>query len=410
MTETRWFAGVDWGSKEHAVCLIDGEGKVLGERKFGHTGTELGALCDWLVEKSGAAPEAISVAIEVPRGAVVETLLERGMAVYAINPKQSDRFRDRFTVPGAKDDRRDARVLADSVRTDMHCFRKLRVDGPAVIELREWTRIAANLQEDRVRLNNRLHQQLSRYFPQLLDLTDDSAAESFLALWELVPKPANAKRLRVETLAKHFKHHRISRITAEEGLKKLREKPLTVAPGTTEAAVGHIRILIAQLRVVNFELKRARTQLEELVERLGEETQPEVPKAQRDADILRSLPGVGPVVVATLLAEAQQALAARDYHALRSLAGVAPITRQSGKRCVVSMRYACQMRLRDALYHWSRVAMQRDPKVRAGYAELRARGHSHGRCLRTLGDRLLKVACAMLRDGTHYGENRLKAA
>ena len=109
------------------------------------------------------------MAIEVPQGPIVETLLERGFQVYAINPKQLDRFRDRFTVAGAKDDRRDAQVLADSLRTDRHAFRRLSVDDPVIVELREWSRMTEDLQRERNRLANRVREQLWRYYPQMLD-------------------------------------------------------------------------------------------------------------------------------------------------------------------------------------------------------------------------------------------------
>ena len=104
-----FFVGVDWATTEHQVCLLDARGQVLGERAFAHTGAGLAELCTWLL-KLGKAEKDIAVAIEVPHGAVVETLLERNFAVHAINPKQLDRFRDRFTVAGAKD----ARSLAGS--------------------------------------------------------------------------------------------------------------------------------------------------------------------------------------------------------------------------------------------------------------------------------------------------------
>ena len=74
------------------------------------------------------------------------------------------------------------------------------------------------------------------------------------------------------------------------------------------------------------------------------------------------------------------------------------------------MRHACCLRLRDALYHWARVASQHDPKSRATYAALRARGKTHGRALRTIADRLLALACAMLRDGTLFDVSRRLAA
>ena len=122
----------------------------------------------------------------------------------------------------------------------------------------------------------------------------------------------------------------------------------------------------------------------------------------RDVTIILSLPGVGRVVAATMLAEASQPLAERDYHALRSYAGAAPVTHQSGKRRVVLMRKSCNLRLRDALYHWARVNSQHDEHGKQHYAELRGKGHSHGRALRGMADRLLAVLVAMLRSNTLY--------
>jgi transposase len=403
-----WFAGVDWGSQKHAVCLIDAEGKVLGEKMFEHTGDGITAMADWLVKESTGEAASIAVAIEMPRGAVVETLLERGFVVHTINPKQVDRFRDRFSMPGAKDDRRDAHVLADSLRTDGHCFRCLRVDEPTVIELREWSRLGQELQEERVRLANRVYQQLLRYYPQMLQLADDVGSEAFLALWEFLPTPAAANKASAKVVTKFLTKHRIRRFDAAHVLDTLRQKPLYVAPGTTEAATGHLRSLVARLRLVNQQLRDAHHRIDQLTDALGadKETEPGQATEQRDAEILRSLPGVGRIVLATLLAEASQPLAARDYHALRTIVGAAPVTRRSGKRTVVAMRYACDGRLRTAVYHWARVASQIDPHTRAAYATLRARGHSHGRALRTVADRLLRLACAMLRDQSLFDPQR----
>ena len=75
-------------------------------RAVAHGGAGIEELCDWLIARTGATPEVIGVAIEITQRLVVEALLERGFSVYGINPKQLDRFRDRFTVAGAKDDRR----------------------------------------------------------------------------------------------------------------------------------------------------------------------------------------------------------------------------------------------------------------------------------------------------------------
>src|SRR3712207_3922356 len=143
----RWFAGIDWGSAKHQVCLLDGTGKVVGERAFAHGGAGLAALCEWIVSMAGD-PGSVAVAIEVPHGPVVDALLDRGFAVYAINPKQLERLRDRISVAGAKDDRRDARVAAAGLRTDRQLFRPVAVSDPAVIELREWPCLAEELQQE----------------------------------------------------------------------------------------------------------------------------------------------------------------------------------------------------------------------------------------------------------------------
>jgi transposase len=195
--DVKWYVGIDWATQSHCVCLLDAEGKQVGQRDFAHGGAGLAELCDWLLEKTQAAPGQIAVAIETPHGPVVEMLLERGFAVFAINPKQLDRFRDRFTVAGAKDDRRDAHVLGGSLCTDAAAFRKLAADNPVTIELREWSRMADELKQERTRLANRLRQQLWRYYPQAAKLTDDVADDWFLALWQKVPterRPKPARR------------------------------------------------------------------------------------------------------------------------------------------------------------------------------------------------------------------------
>jgi transposase len=390
----RWFAGIDWGSERHQACLLDAAGKVVGERAFAHGGAGLAALCDWLISTAGH-PSTVAVAIEVPHGPVVDTLLERGFAVHAINPKQLDRLRDRFSVAGAKDDRRDARVAAAGLRTDPHLFRPVQAGDPGVIELREWSRLAEELQQERVRLANRIRQQLWRYYPQLLALADDVTAEWILELWTLAPTPSKAARLREATLARLLRQHRIRRLDAASALDLLRQPAITVAAGVTEAAVLHLRSLVVRLRVTNAEFRQAECRLEELCAGLSQDGAAEE-NNPCDAEILRSLPGVGTVTLATLLTEAGDPLARRDRAALRTLSGVAPVTKRSGKTCIVVMRYAAQVRLRQAVFHWARVAILHDPKSRSRYDALRGRGHSYGRALRGVADRLLGLACVLL--------------
>ena len=172
-------------------------------------------MADWLLSFAAGKADQVGVAIETPRGPVVESLLERGFAVHAINPKQLDRFRDRISPAGAKDDRRDARVLASALRTDPHCLRRLEPTDPVIVELREWSRLSEEITREPVRQANRMREQLWRYYPQLLAATsDDVAAPWALALWRRLPTPVAAQRVREATLAKLLKQHRIRRVDA----------------------------------------------------------------------------------------------------------------------------------------------------------------------------------------------------
>ena len=406
MERLECFVGIDWGSETHQACIIDSEGTILGERAFRHGGAGLAEMADWLVATANAELPAIGVAIEVPHGPVVETLMERGFALHSLNPKQLDRFRDRFSPAGAKDDRRDARTLGDALRTDRHAFRRLDPAAPEIVELREWSRIANDLTGDRTRLVNRVRQQLWRYYPQFLKVEGDLAKAWVRDLWTLAPTPDKARRVRVKTIAGLLKRHRVRRIDAETVLARLREPAVSVAAGTTEAAVAHLEVVFSQLAVVTRQIARAYREIDRLTEALARSApSPDEPpgmQGQRDVEILNSLPGVGRIVLATLLAEAHDPLRRRDYQALRCLSGVAPVTKRSGKTLIVVRRLAAHNRLQDALYHWARVAVQHDAASKAKYTALTARGHRHARALRSVADRLLAVACAMLENQTLF--------
>jgi transposase len=395
----RFFVGIDWATESHEVCVLDADQRVIGRRKVEHSGAGIAQFVEYLEGLAEGKPGTIAVAIEMPRGAIVETLVERRFDVYSLNPKQMDRFRDRHTVAGAKDDSRDALVLADSLRTDRHLFHHVRLDDPVVIRVRELSRTEEDVQQEQVRAGHQLRELLRRYYPQMLKLCPGVDELWFWDLIELAPLPAKARKLTRARVQHLLSSHRIRKLEAEEVLNELRAQPLGLAPGAAEAASEHILLLIPILRLLHKQRKEIANRIEGVLEEMAK---PGQSGEHRDVTLLLSMPGAGRVVAATMLAEASQALADRDYHALRSYSGVAPITRQSGKRRVVLMRQSCNQRLRNAVYHWSRVSVQCDDRSREHYAELRGKGHTHGRALRGVADRLMAVFIAMLKTGVPY--------
>lgn len=408
---TRVHVGIDWAQDRHQVCVVDDQGKVIGERSVEHTAPGLAEMCEWMIGLAAGAQEDIAVAIETPHGIVVETLLERGIAVFAINPKQLDRFRDRFSMSGAKDDRRDARVLADSLRTDSRAFRKIAPDEPLVLQLREWSRMHDELQREHVRLSNRFREQLLRYFPQLLAVAPDVGVPWTIDLWKLIPDARSAAGVKASAVQRLLGKYRIRRIDAGGVLEKVRQPPMTVAAGTIEAAKAHIELLCERLAVLNTQIKRCRQQLDAVLEQLVTEEDSEGKTGEQHVvAIARSLPGVGSIVLAALLAEAAGPLSAGDYQALRAMSGTAPVTKRSGRSITVLRRHACNPRLANAVYHWARVATQHDPVSKTRYHALRSRGCSHGRALRSVSDALLRVLSAMIRNRTTYDPQRRAVA
>ncbi|MDE2645517.1 MAG: IS110 family transposase [Bacteroidota bacterium] len=416
---------MDWGFQSHCVCIVDAEGIVLGEKSFPHSGDGLHQLLDWILDCGVCEADRIAVAIEGPHGPIVDTVMERGVPVFAIHSKQLDRFRDRFSPAGAKDDRRDAHVLADAVRTDPQCLRNLDPMDSEVIQLREWSRMSDELTAQRTQLTHQVRTQFWRYFPQFLELKFPLYSAVLHALWTLIPTPSRARRVRLTSVEKVLKRHRIRRIRAKEVLAILKTTPLNVADGVQEAIVANLRL--DQLALIETQLQEAEHAMQTLLETMAaasipapapEDSEPtetasepiNPESAPGDVNILESLPGVGTKVLATLLSEASGLIKARDYQGLRAFCGGAPVTRQSRKSRQVVRRKAGLGRLSNAIYHWSRVAIQHDPVSKAKYDALRDRGHTHGQALRSVADRLLAVACAMLRDQTLYDPSRQSVA
>ncbi len=354
----QWYVGIDWGAERYEVCVLDRQAQVVARRSIAHSGTGIAEFVDWLVKLCEGKPERVAISIETPRGAMVESLVERTFAVFAINPKQVDRFRDRYTVAGAKDDSRDAFVLGDSLRTDEHCFHRVGLDEAAILRMRELSRLEENLQQESNRLSNQLWEQLHRYYPQMLALSK-AADEPWL--WELIewaPRPVEAGK-------------------PEQVLEALKKEPLRLAPGAEEAASEHALLLLPRLRLAH----EQRTQVAKRIQRMLREMSAAEPTEKADK---------------------------REHSDVKILLswGIAPVTRQSGKKKVVSMRYGCNMRLRNALYHWARTSVQKDAAAKKQYAALRQAGHSHGRATRGVADRWLAVLMAMLKAGTLYDPER----
>ena len=362
------YVGVDWADRKHDVRAISSDNALNKHRVFKHSAEGLCKMGQWLSELAGGCTEAVAVAIETKRGPVVETLLGYGFRVFHINPKQLDRFRDRFRVSGAKDDQLDAYVLAQSLRTDQALFQELEPEDDHVIRLRELVGIHGDVAQQARADANRLRDILVRTFPVLLEVANGADEPWLWALLDKAPTHAQAARLQQKTLAELLKSRRIRKIKVDELRALLQEPPLPMCDGTREAAASHIRFLLPRLWLARDQLARCERQirgvLDEMIARHQDQEESDTvvateggPDESRelpsDVEIIQSMPGIGPLAAATFLTHATAALRSRDLAALRAQCGVAPVTRQSGKSRYVRRRRACSQTLANAAHIWA---------------------------------------------------------
>lgn len=262
------WVGIDWATEEHQVCGVDNQGKKQFEWKVRHEGEDIAKFIERVLEKAGGRADQVAVAIETTHGSIVETLMDRGVAAFSINPKQLDRFRDRYTMGGAKSDALDAFVLADSLRADTKLYRRIELGDPVIVQLRELRRARDTLARDAQAWGSRLREQLVRYYPQVLALGSVYDEPWLWDLLEQAPTPAMARRLSLSKVGSMLRQRRVRRVTAETVIAKLREKELFVAPGVTKAASAHVRLLLPLLRLARQQLDDCDRQLEGLLEQL----------------------------------------------------------------------------------------------------------------------------------------------
>jgi transposase len=403
------FVGDDWAEDHHDVEVLDETGRRLGRARLpeGIEGiSRLHALLaahleeDWIDPVTGTLGSGrVLVGIETDRGAWVQALLAAGYDVYAINPMQVARYRERHSTSGAKSDALDAHVLAEIVRLDRAHHRQVAGDSPELEGLKLVARAHQSLIWDRQRHALRLRSALREYFPAALeaftaaglDLDDPDALE----LLGRAPAPDQAAQLsRAKITAALARAHRRDRQEKAERIQQILRAPGLRQPAPIQKA--YAAIVVAQVRLI-IGLSQQIPELEAVVgEGFGQHP---------DAEIYTSQPGLGLVLGARVLAEfGDDPHRYHDAKARKNYAGTSPITRASGKKTTVLARYARNRRLGDATHQWAFCALRASPGARAYYDTLRARGTGHHAALRQLGNRLVGILHGCLKTRTTYNE------
>lgn len=397
------FVGDDWAEDHHDVEVMDPAGRTLVKARLPEgvagiarlhalIGAQLGE--DAQVGEEGGQAQVL-VGIETDRGPWVAALVAAGYTVFAINPLQAARYRQRFSISGAKSDTADAHILANAVRTDSHQLRPVAGDSAAGEAVKVVTRAHKTLIWERTRHTQRLRHALRDYFPAALEAFADLDALDTLELLGKAPDPASAARLSLSQIRAALKRARRRDIDAKaaqiqailRGEHLGRPDVITAAYAvTTRSAVTVLTTLVEQVKTLQVQVDA----------HFGQHP---------DAEIIMSQPGLGTILGARVLAEfGDDPDRYASAKCRKNYAGTSPITRASGKKKAVLARYVHNDRLVDALLAQAYSALSSSPGARAYYDRQRARGQDHNPSLRQLANRLVGILHGCLKTRTLYDE------
>ncbi|MGH3496719.1 MAG: IS110 family transposase [Nocardioidaceae bacterium] len=390
------FVGVDWAEAHHDVHVQNEDGKRLAGSRLPE-GVEGIARFHELVGGHVDEPGEVVIGIETDRGLFVAALVAAGYVVFAVNPMSTSRYRDRHSTSGAKSDPGDAKVLADMVRTDRHNHRPVSADSEAVQAVKILARAHQTMIWSRGRQTNGLRSTLREFYPAALVAFDDLTSTDAIEVLRVAPTPELGRGLSrtkiAAALRRGGRQRRIDERAAE--IQAALRAPQLAAPAAISTAMGAsvtasvavIAAMVTQIAVLAQELEA------------GFEKHP-------DAEVVRSLPGLGTVLGARVLGEfGDEPNRYGTAKSRKNYAGTSPITRASGTRRVILARYARNQRLADAIYLWAFATLTSSPGARAFYDTHRAAGDTHHAALRALGNRLVGILHGCLEHHTSYDES-----
>jgi transposase len=383
------YADIDWATSTHAVAVVDDQGGIRARFEVPNTGKGFGGLIRRLVKL-----QVTGVVIERPDGPLVEAVLDAGLRVVVITPRQVKALRSHYRATGAKSDDADALLLADVLRTDGHRLQPLVPDSQATQALRALSRTRKDLQKARVALCNQLTAQLERCFPGAVGLFADLHSAVAIAFLRRSPTSQAAAGLTQATLAAFLRRiHYCGHTPTAVLLARIQTAP-AASPSADELA-GRAVCVQALVDAIHACHSRERELEAEIIERL---------EVHADAAIFTSLPKAGHGVRAAALLSEIGDVRTRfpDEEALAALAGVAPVTRASGKVRSVGFRWACDKTLRNAIIDFADDSRHASPWAANIYAQALQRTRRHPQAVPILARAWIRVIWRIWQDHTTY--------
>jgi len=391
----RVYIGIDWADDHHDIHVTDDSAAPLDSFSIPHSYDGMKKLRERL-GKSSSDPGNVLVAVESHQGLLIYALLEAGYLLYPINPKAMDRYRDRYRMSSSKSDPKDAMVLANILRTDLHLYKPLPRETVADARLKQLARSHKSLGQQKTKMLNQLTTQLKSYYPIALRLFSRLDHKITLAFLDRFPTPEKAAAASLEDLRKFFQKQGYSQQWKVTFIYESLQQPSLRAPKELEEV--HQTIVLSLVPVI----RSLRDEIEKLANEIGKEF-----KHNPAHEIFSSLP-TGELTAARLNGELGSdgtRYPTREY--VQTAAGTAPVTRRSGKTILIFFRWQCNKHLRAAFQDLARESVKQCAWARQYFAEQMRLGHKPSRAYRALANRWAAIIWKMLQERERFNQSRL---
>ncbi len=371
-----YYVGIDWADQKHDIAIVDQQGRRVSKpktiEKNYHGFEKVNAMLRALAEN----PESFNIGIETPHNLIVDFLVDQSYPVFVLFPALMPQLRKRYRVSGAHNDPFDAHVLADSLRTDKHCWRQVKLNSELIRQIQILARDHHGLIDKQVVLRNGLRSTLNLYYPAYLHFFADVCCNTSLAFIEAYPDFASAQKLSQVQIKQFFKEQHYNNAQAAARVyQRLQQKHIAVASALREAKKFKALMLSKQLRQLNSAVKLYQIRLTELIEQ------------HPDGEIFLSYPGVGHINAARLISFfGDDRTRFSSVAELQGLAGTCPVTDQTGKnrRGTIYFRRACNKYYRDLIYQVAFTSLAQCQWAKHYYRKHHQRGKKHSQALRCL--------------------------
>jgi transposase len=388
--------GIDAAKEVHWATAVTQDGRVLIDRKVDNSAEDIGKLSTQLAALGGERLVGIDLLGGIA-SLISAMLIAGGERLVHVPGLAVNRARQGGVSGQSKSDPKDARVIADQLRLRGADFRPIKLEDEAIAELRLLVSRRGDLVTDQTRRITRLRYLLNTIHPDLERALDLTNAGPWLLLARYVTAE-EIRRAKPKAIARHLR-------------AKTARNPEALADAAYAAALAHPNLKLpaeattaSLIREMAEEAIACRAKLAAIDRKLGELVQ-----RHPDGALIRSLPGMGAVLAAELLAEAGDLSRFRSAAALASAAGLAPVMRQSGKSRH-NMRPGYANNKLKRVFYQSAFCSLTEPLSRAFYDRKRREGKRHHQAVIALARRRVDVLWALLASQNPFNADHRKAA